>query len=106
MLKVASDNPTFRALTTSLANNRKYKFDVTVGKWSITVRNNLDAAEKILDLCMPNYSPILVKRGGGKLFIYDSDVYLNRRFLNIFGPIHPSLTVAGLAPRLAIGSNA
>jgi hypothetical protein len=96
MLKVASDDKTFTALALGLVQNKKHKFDVKVGKWSITVRGDLDVAVQIVEMFRPEMSPIRMKRGGGKLFIYDSDVYLNRRFLSIFGPIAPNAKHAQL----------
>ncbi len=85
MLETVSSDPTLLWLAEGLEKNTKYKFDFTVGKWSITVRNHLDVAEKIFDLSTSGtITPLRIKKGGGKLFIYDSDIYLNRRWLCIW----------------------
>ncbi len=85
MLATVSSEPTFLWLIEGLRRNTKYTFDFTVGDWSITVRNHLDVAEKIFNLSTSGrIQPLRLKKAGGKIIIYDSDIMINRRWLSIW----------------------
>lgn len=99
MLKIASDNRTFLALAKGLANHPEFDFGVTVGKWTIKITKNASKARKIIDLFGYSY-PIVLKGTGSTFLIYDSEVYLNRRFLSIFGSIPKNADKAGLGVSL------
>ena len=100
VMRIQSDNTTFLALAKALSKNSKYEFAVTVGVWSITVTKNLEIAKQILEFFDVGF-PLLVKCAGGKLFIYDNDILLNRKFLGIFGKL-PNQPKANLSLSLVV----
>lgn len=100
MLEIVSTNKTLLALSNGLKNNPKTDFGIKQGKWSFTVTKNADKAREIIKLFTPSFGlyPLVVKGNGKTFVVYDSDVYLNRKFLSIFGTV-PKTTHAGLKLR-------
>lgn len=67
-----------------LADNTKYSFGLKLGRYTLTVTENLDIAEKIFDLCVSDKFWLSRIRAGGKLMFVDHDIRLNIQWAKIW----------------------
>lgn len=103
-LKIISDRI---AQIANLFTSSKFEFQqVSIRDWSLKINGQPEKAKLIFDnlrsLVAFDTTWLSIKQSGNTTLIYDADIMLNRKFLNVFMNLPKNAKETALIPRLAV----